>query len=106
MHLKNSDADSSGLRAARGSSLEVRQEQMNGLRIYTDLEPADKLQGRRVFYSRRANGPLYCWRYEEKSGGWRGSRMQSDLNFRHLSVASWKGVPAALQVRLGEHYLE
>lgn len=80
---------------------------MNGLRLYTEPDLADKLSDQRVFYSRRANGPYYCWRYEEKLGVWRGSRMQTfDLNFHQLCTASWKGVPAALRARLGEHYVE
>jgi hypothetical protein len=80
---------------------------MNGLRLYSDSVATDKLSGERVFYSRRSNGPYYCWRYEEKLKRWRGSRMQTfDLSLSELAVASWKGVPAALQVRLGEHYME
>lgn len=80
---------------------------MNGLRLYTDPAPANKISGRGVFYSRRENGPYYCWRFEEKSGRWHGFRMQNaELNFSYLSVASWKGVPEELQAKLGEHYME
>jgi len=80
---------------------------MNGLRIYSDPFTTDKLSGQPVFYSRRSNGPYYCWRYEEKSKRWCGSRMHTfDFSLSELSVASWKGVPAALQAKLGEHYIE
>ena len=80
---------------------------MNGLRLYSVSVAADKFRGQPVFYSRRSNGPYYCWRYEEKLKRWCGSRMQTfDLTLSELSVASWKGVPPALQVRLGEHYME
>jgi hypothetical protein len=80
---------------------------MNGLRIYITVRGSDKLSGDIVFYSRRAEGPYYRWSYEEKLEQWRGSRMRtSDLTPRELCVASWKGVPAALQASLIEHYLE
>lgn len=63
--------------------------------------------GHAVFYSRRADGPLYRWRYEETPGAWRYSRVRlSKPTLRVLSAASWDAVPAALQARLGEHYLE
>jgi hypothetical protein len=80
---------------------------MNGLRVYIKLNVADQAGGPRIFYSRRANGPYYCWLYEEKVGQWRGSRViATDFTPQSLSTASWKAVPVALQTKLGEHYLE
>ena len=79
---------------------------MNGLRMY--LRPVDKERsGSKVFYSRRGDGPYYVWRYEEKLGQWRGSRVNtSDFAPRELLMANWKVVPSALQTKLGEHYLD
>jgi hypothetical protein len=80
---------------------------MNGLRVYVNPVGTDTLNEHGVFYSRRADGPYYRWRYEEEFGRWRGSRVHlSDLTLRELCIASWKAVPRALQARLGEHYLE
>jgi hypothetical protein len=80
---------------------------MNGLRVYINQAGEDTLGGQRVFYSRRAGGPYYHWRYEEELGQWLGSRVHlSDLMLKALCAASWKTVPTALQKRLGEHYLE
>ena len=78
---------------------------MNGLRVYTKTV-ADELETRgEVFYSRRGDGPIYCWRFEAGISYWRVSRMHAaDIAPRELSVASWKSVPEKLQVRLGEHY--
>jgi hypothetical protein len=60
-----------------------------------------------TFYSQRADGPYYRWLYVEGPGRWRFSRVHmSRLTLRVLSVARWDAVPAALQVRLGEHYLD
>ncbi len=65
------------------------------------------VEGDGVFYSRRADGPYYCWRYEPECGRWTCSRVHlSDHTRRSLCLAVWKAVPDALQVRLGEHYLE
>lgn len=76
---------------------------MNGLRIYTKLGQSTK----DVFYSRRGNGPFYRWLYEEKAHEWRASRVISaDFSAHSLSMATWKAVPASLQTRLGEHYLD
>ena len=80
---------------------------MNSLRVYFDPAGADTQGGQRVFYSRRADGPYYCWHYEKKLGKWLSSRVHvSDLTRRGLSIASWSSVPDGLQIRLGEHYLE
>jgi hypothetical protein len=80
---------------------------MNGLRVYTNPAVTDPHSSHRVFYSRRADGPYYLWRYEEGPGQWRVSRMQrSESTPKPLSLASWKVVPPALQAKLGEHYME
>ncbi len=80
---------------------------MNGLRVYIKTESREQVNGDKVFYSRRGDGPIYCWRYETLSSHWRVSRMHaSDIASRELSVASWKSVPEKLQVQLGEHYQE
>lgn len=80
---------------------------MNGLRVYINGEGMDARGGQSVFYSRRADGPFYCWRYEERSGQWCFSRLHPpDWMPKTLSVAVWKAVPSALQLRLGEHYLD
>lgn len=78
---------------------------MRELHVYVNASgaPAE----REVFYSRRADGPLYRWRYEEAHGRWRFSRVhRSRLTFRALCLANWRAVPTTLQASLGEHYLE
>lgn len=80
---------------------------MRDLRVYVRRAVKEVPSGHAVYYSRRADGPLYRWRYEETPGAWRYSRVRlSKLTLRVLSAASWEAVPAALQARLGEHYLE
>lgn len=80
---------------------------MDGLRVYFNPAGANTPVAQRVFYSRRADGPYYCWRYEKTLGKWLGSRVHlPDPTRRVLSVASWRSVPDGLQARLGEHYLE
>lgn len=80
---------------------------MNGLRMYIRPVGAETRSGSGVFYSRRGDGPYYLWRFEEKLGQWRGSRVSStDFAPRELLMASWKIVPSALQTKLGEHYLD
>ena len=80
---------------------------MRDLRVYVRQAVRGTPAGQAVFYSRRADGPLYRWRYEETPGHWRYARVRlTKLTLRVLSVASWDAVPAALQDRLGEHYLE
>lgn len=90
---------------------------MSGLRVYTNapspnetsvigIEEGD-LSVNRVFYSRRGNGPIYRWLYEEKLAHWRASRMNtSDFDSHKLNNATWKSVPETLQVQLGSHYLD
>jgi len=78
---------------------------MNGLRVYIKTESRGLLTGENVFYSRRGDGPIYCWRYEPAISYWRVARMHAaDITARELSLASWKSVPEKLQARLGEHY--
>ncbi len=83
---------------------------MNGLRVYTNSTNGNgggAQNGQRVFYSRRADGPYYCWRYQDEFGRWHGDRVHlTNITLRVLSIASWESVPKALQVKLGEHYLE
>jgi hypothetical protein len=80
---------------------------MKELRVYVSPAAAGALGGQAVFYSRRADGPYYRWLYEERRGRWRFSRVHlSKLSLRVLCVANWNAVPAALQTRIGEHYLE
>ena len=80
---------------------------MNGLRMYIKQVGTETSSGPGVFYSRRGEGPYYLWRYEEKVGQWRGSRVSSgDFAPRELLMASWKIVPSALQTKLSEHYLD
>jgi hypothetical protein len=82
-------------------------DQMNGLRVYINPRVAETCGGFGVFYSRRENGPYYRWAYEEKRKVWRVSRVQpSDFSPKMLSNANWKGVPAALQKSMIEHYQE
>ena len=95
---------------------------MNGLRVYVKPVSANAANAGAaattpaattpvadggVFYSRRGNGPFYCWRFDEERGTWRVSRVTTpDLKPQVLSTASWKTVPAALRLRLNEHYQE
>ena len=80
---------------------------MKELHVYINPSDADALVGRGVFYSRRSDGPYYRWRYEEKLGRWRFSRVHpSRLTLRTFCLASGKAVPAALQAKLDEHYTE
>ena len=60
-----------------------------------------------VFYSRRGNGPYYRWMYSAIKQRWNASRVVSnDFNTQALALATWKTVPAALQSRLSDHYLD
>ncbi len=88
---------------------------MSGLRVFVDsptetsaagIEMVDPVANR-VFYSRRGNGPIYRWLYEESRAHWRARRMNSsDFDTHKLSNASWKIVPETLQAQLGAHYLD
>lgn len=88
---------------------------MSGLRVYvnsssTNLSSGIDGEGTRadkIFYSRRGNGPIYRWLYEEKLAHWRALRMNtSDFDSHKLTNASWKSVPETLQAQLGQHYLD
>ena len=88
---------------------------MSGLRVFVDCATETSAVGidmvdtvtSRVFYSRRGNGPIYRWLYEESRAHWRALRMNSsDFDTHKLSNASWKIVPATLQAQLGAHYLD
>jgi hypothetical protein len=86
---------------------------MSGLRVFVNSPIADPASGMAkdesvsVFYSRRGNGPIYRWLYEEKLAHWRALRMHtSDFDTHKLSNASWKSVPETLQAQLGTHYLD
>lgn len=81
--------------------------EMNGLRVYIKPLNTSTAADDGVFYSRRGNGPFYCWRYDKERAHWRVSRVTTtDLKPQVLSTASWKTVPDALRVRLNEHYQE
>ncbi len=86
---------------------------MSGLRVYVNSPVVNgtvdltKDNVVTVFYSRRGNGPIYRWLYEEKLAHWRSLRMNSsDFDTHKLSNASWKSVPETLQAQLGAHYLD
>lgn len=90
---------------------------MSGLRVYVNSPSTslttglvieeDDMKADRIFYSRRGNGPIYRWLYEEKRAHWRALRMHtSDFDSHKLCNASWKSVPETLQVQLGAHYLD
>ena len=78
---------------------------MNGLTVYIDLKRSDTLCA--IFYTRRAGGPYYCWRYEELRGKWLGSRMRAiEVPEMELISTPWKEVPTALKSSLDEHYVD
>ena len=79
---------------------------MKGLRLYFSQRANLHGEGH-IFYSQRAGGPCYRWRYEELRGEWRFSRMHaSDLTLTELVSAAWKEIPAALKTTLHQHYVE
>ena len=78
---------------------------MNGLRVYIDLKKPGTSCA--VFYTRRAGGPYYRWRYEELRGEWLCSRMSAvELPVMELVSTAWKDVPTALKSSLDEHYVD
>ncbi len=80
---------------------------VNGLRIYINDKALEINSSDRVFYSRRADGPFYSWRFEQRQGQWRCARVHaSDFSSKSLSMSNWKAVPSALQTKLIEHYQE
>ena len=81
--------------------------QIKELRVYLDPSTLAARDESRTFYSRRADGPYYCWLYMKNIEQWQVSRVHlSRLNIKSLCVASWKLIPVSLQARLVEHYLE
>ena len=80
---------------------------MKGLRVFLDLKRAELQGPGLIFYSQRAGGPYYRWRYEELRGEWLCSRMHvGDLTLSDLVSAPWKDIPAALKTTLDQHYVE
>ena len=80
---------------------------MKGLRVYFDRKRSDLQAGGLVFYSQRAGGPYYRWRYEELRGEWLYSRMHAgDLTLTEFVSAPWKEIPPALKTTLDQHYME
>jgi len=80
---------------------------MQGLRVYLDPKRTDLLSADLIFYTQRAGGPYYRWRYEELRGEWLCSRMHPcDLKLSDLVSAPWKDIPAALKTTLDQHYVE
>ncbi|HSE20921.1 MAG TPA: hypothetical protein VLB68_04665 [Pyrinomonadaceae bacterium] len=86
----------------------MKDKTMNGLRVYTEVKGfPDPYCVYPTFYSRRADGPYYRWRYEIESKRWLFSRIGShDFASAALVQAPWYGVPDALKSSLSEHYLE
>ena len=79
---------------------------MKGLRVYLSTR-VNAQGGGLVFYSQRAGGPCYRWRYEEIRGEWLCSRMHAgELTVTELVSAPWKDVPALLKTTLDQHYVE
>ncbi|MCA1557283.1 MAG: hypothetical protein LC731_01940 [Acidobacteria bacterium] len=80
---------------------------MKDLRVYVNPEAAEHVSEHRVFYSRRRDGPYYCWRYEERLGHWCGSRiLASELSVKELCMTPWKALPTALQASIDAYYVE
>ena len=80
---------------------------MQGLRVYVDLKRTDPQVAGLIFYSQRAGGPYYRWRFEELRGEWLSSRMHAgDLIVTELVYAPWNEIPATLKTTLSLHYVE
>jgi hypothetical protein len=98
---------SAAVQTVESGPVVVRIDKMNGLRVYINPHVKETCGGFGVFYSRRENGPYYRWAYEETVSLWRVSRVSpSDFAPKALANANWKGVPAALQKSMVEHYQE
>jgi hypothetical protein len=79
---------------------------MKGLRVYLCKRANPHGEGH-IFYSQRAGGPYYRWRYEDLRGQWLSSRMHvCDLTLTELVSAPWKDIPATLKTTLDQHYVE
>lgn len=80
---------------------------MNGLQVYKDLNAPIGAAIDQNFYSRRAGGPYYRWRYEKVRLRWQWSRMGArELEKAELVAAHWNAVPVELKLSLNEHYQE
>jgi len=76
---------------------------MDLLRVYVNVQPAERAKDSGAFYSRRANGPFYRWTLSDRR--WSASRVASaSFSSKDLSATSWKLVPAALQRSINDHY--
>ena len=106
-HRSQSVASGAVVQTLESAPIVVRIDKMNGLRVYINPQVKETCGGFGVFYSRRENGPYYRWAFEETVKLWRVSRVSpSDFSPKTLSNANWKGVPAALQKSMVEHYQE
>ena len=65
-------------RLEKGSVL-LKVFKIGGLQIYLNPICAELTGEPGYFYSRRAGGPFYCWRLEEKTGQWGYSRVRPDI---------------------------
>ena len=80
---------------------------MNGLRIYSQPQSADSSSEEVTFYSRRADGPYYLWRYEKVRRRWIVARIDAiQVSVKEFTLTPWKTIPDALKLSLSEHYLE
>ena len=106
-HRSHAVTSGAAVQTLESAPLVVRIDKMNGLRVYINPHVKETCGGFGVFYSRRENGPYYRWAYEETVSLWRVSRVSpSDFSPKTLANANWKGVPAALQKSMVEHYQE
>ena len=106
-HRSQSVTPGAAVSTLESAPITARIDKMNGLRVYTNPHVTETGGGFGVFYSRRENGPYYRWAFEEKVSLWRVSRVSpNDFAPKALSNANWKGVPAALQKSMIEHYQE
>ena len=79
---------------------------MKGLRVFLSKR-ASPLGGGHIFYSQRAGGPYYRWRYEELRGEWLYSRLHvGNVTLTELVSAPWKDIPALLKTTFDQHYME
>lgn len=66
---------------------------MKDLRVYVSPAAAAGAPGGELFYSRRADGPLYLWRCDGTPGSWSFSRVHpSRLALRALRAANWEAL--------------
>jgi hypothetical protein len=79
--------------------------QISGLLVYVETTGSGSRGDYGTFYSRRLRGPYYRWVYEKRLGRWGGSRLSPYVVPRVLHLVC-KSVPAALLVRLNEHYAD